>query len=146
MSFYLSINRDELHWGGKETISSTFTHIPMCTAHSHIADDGKLTQPMGLWILGSSVKAHYVAAKLRRRAMWIDSELIQGALEDDVTILVYTDGKLIVYADGSRTYKKLDLIDSYVWKQRATDFAIAHALKGNLPPQWASYSTDYMLV
>lgn len=146
MSFYLTIDRNELHWGGKETISSTFAHLPMCTANSHIADDGKLTQPMGLWILGSSVRAHYVADKLRRHAMWIDSELMQSSLNDYVTILVYTDGKLIVYADGNRTYKKLDLIDSYVWKQLATDFDVARALKGNLPPQWASYSTDYMLV
>lgn len=146
MSFYLTIDKDKLHWGGKESIMETFAYIPMCTAYSHIGDDGKMTQPMALWVLGSSVKANYVASHLRKRGLWIDGELMLMAGENDVVIVVYTDGKLYIYRNSARMYQALDLIGELVWSHRTNDHDIKRSIQGYNPPQWVNYSTDYMLV
>lgn len=146
MSFYLVIDRDTLKWGGLESVSSTYAYISMSTAYSHIADDGNITQPMGLWILGSSIKAHYCAGYLRRRAIWRDEEFCSYSLEYGVTIVVYTNDKLYVYSNGSRTYKTMDLTEGFVYKVNATDYDIQRSIRGYNPKHWNNYNTDYMLV
>lgn len=148
MSFYLVIDKDKLRWGGKESITKTFTYISACQSHTHIGNDGgnvgKLTTPMGAWVIGSSVKANYVASKLRLRGMWLDRELMDEAGANDVTIVVYTDDKVYVYKHYARTYESLDLIGEYVMSHGCDDFDIKRSLKGNNPPQWSNYSTDYI--
>lgn len=148
MSFYLTIDKDKLHWGGKESITETYAYIPGSTAYTHIGNDGgavgKLTSPMGTWVIGSSVKANYVASKLRMRGMWIDNELMLLAGENNVVIVVYTDDKVYIYRNSARTYESLDLIGSYVWSYRTNDFDIKRSIQGNNPPQWSNYSTEYV--
>ena len=148
MSFYLTIDQHKLHWGGKESIMETFAYIPGSTAYTHIGNDGgnvgKISSPMGAWVIGSSVKANYVASRLRLRGMWLDGELMELAGSNDVIIVVYSDDKVYVYRNSARTYETLDLIGSYVWSHRADDFDIKRSIKGYNPPQWSNYNTEYV--
>lgn len=146
MAFFLHIKGDKQHWGGNEGVMETFAHIPMCTAYSHIADDGKMTQPMGLWVLGSGVKANYVAAKLRKRGLWIDRELMEQAGQDDVAILVYTDGKMYLYNNSSRMQAKVDVNEGYLFSKEVSQYEMTACMNNTPPPQWGAYTTDFMLV
>ena len=145
MGFYLAIDRDTIRWGGVEKIASTYAHVSSSTAYTFISESESISQPIGAWVLGTSVRAHYVASKLRLSNVWRDSDLVTLAGDNDVVIVVLINDRRYVYRRYARVYANMDLSGCDVWRYNVSESDVYLALRGNHPPSWSSYVTNYTL-
>lgn len=145
MAFYLKIDQGQMWYGGDKSIQADHASISQTRSLSFISDDGSVSSPMGIWIIGSSVKANYVASRLRCMAMLHDDQLIKMANENDVQIFIYSNDRMYTYKGGHRGW--VPVVDGYLFHVVGTDRSTASQAMADcncsIPKGWSTTHTWY---
>ena len=143
MSFYFSISDRTLKFGGLKSIAQDWGYVEQSASRIYKEPDGNISSPLGMWVIGTAMKANFVLTKLRLQNHWTDDELISLAGVNDVKICVATDKRFYLYRNSARSFT--DYIDG--WHTFLTDCTretFIHAANGkNVPKHWETCETNY---
>lgn len=109
MSFFLKINDDKMAFGGIQSIPQDYGFISQTRGRVFVGDDGEITSPIGIWSIGSSVRANHALGYLRPLSVIHEDKLLYLAdSRADLQILVATETKLHIYQGGNHTWLPIE--------------------------------------
>lgn len=143
MTFYLDITPTQIKFGGIKSIIKDYAFISQTRSIAHVGYNDQISNPMGVWVIGGSVRANYVASGLRMCGVIRDSALCSISSENDVMIVVYTNDRLYLYRNGARSWQPV-VDQTHRWSVGLTDDALDDLVKGIVPGrEWDSTVTHY---
>ncbi len=145
MAFYLKIDGDQQWFGGLKSIPKDWAHISQTRNRTFTDDNGDITIPTGIWLVGSSVTANMAKGRLDMRHALDEDYLTKLSSDCDVKIFLATVDKVYLYRNGARVW--VPIKDGFYRKELDTTADVAEqAMAGcgcAIPKHWSTAHTYF---
>lgn len=108
MSFFLKLDGDKMGFGGIKSIPQDYDFIAPRASSVFVSDDGDITTPLGIWLIGTTIRTGHAKGYLGGKQIVRDDQLRYLAdSQTDLQILVATEKKMYIYCNGNRLYQPI---------------------------------------